>query len=53
MWIGEPTQLIHQLVVGWAGLQIFWLTIKWVGLGSFIYNLAHDEPTCVSQLGSL
>jgi len=28
MWVGEPTHLTHQPIVGWAGLQNFWLTIK-------------------------
>jgi len=34
MWIGESIHLTHQPVVGWVGLQNFWLTIKWVGLSS-------------------
>jgi len=28
MWVGEPIHLIHQPMVGSAGLQNFWLTIK-------------------------
>ena len=40
-------------VVGWAGLQNFWLTRKWAGLGSFILNPTRGEPTRVSQVGSL
>ena len=34
-WVSEPTHLTHQPVVGWAGLQKCWLTIKWVGLAHF------------------
>jgi len=52
MWVGESTHLIHQLVVSWAGLQNFWLLIKWAGLGSLIFNLARGEPTHVIQVGS-
>ena len=53
MWVGEPTHLTQQPVVGWAELQNFWLTIKWVGLGSLIFNPACGEPTRVSRVGSL
>jgi len=40
-------------MVGWVRLQNFWLTIKWVGLGSLIFNPARGEPTRVSRVGSL
>jgi len=53
MWVGEPTHLTHQPVVGWVGLQNFWLTIKWVGLDSLIFNPAHGEPTRLTRIGSL
>jgi len=36
-WVGEPTHLTHQPVVGWAELQKIWLTLKWVGLGSLVF----------------
>jgi len=36
-WVGEPTHLTHQPVVGWAGLQKIWLTLKWAGLGSLVF----------------
>ena len=52
-WVGEPTHLTHQPVVGWVGLQNFWLTKKWAGLGSLIFNPARGEPTHVSWVGSL
>jgi len=52
-WIGEPTHLTHQPVMGWARLQNFWLTRKWVGLGSFIFNPARGESTRVNRVGSL
>jgi len=52
-WVGEPTHLTHQPVVGWAGLQNFWLTRKWVELGSVIFNPTRGEPTRVSRVGSL
>jgi len=53
MWVGEPTHLTYQLVAGWAGLQKFWLTIKWVGLSSPIFNPTRGDPTHVSRVGSL
>jgi len=36
-WVSEPTHLTHQPVVGWAGLQKIWLTLKWAGLGSLVF----------------
>jgi len=53
MWVGEPTHLTQQLVVGWARLQNFWFTIKWVGLGLLIFNPSRGEPIRVSRIGSL
>jgi len=53
MWVGKPIHLTHQPVVSWVRLQNFWLTIKWAGLGSLIFNPAHGEPTRISRVGSL
>ena len=52
-WVGEPTHLTHQLVVGWAELQNFWLTRKWVGLGSLILNPTRGKPIHVNRVSSL
>jgi len=52
-WVGESTHLTHQPVVGWVGLQNFWFTRKWAGLGSLIFNPARGEPNRVSRVGSL
>ena len=43
MWVGKSTHLTHQPVVGWAGLQNFWFTRKWAGLGSLIFNPTHFD----------